>query len=174
MSRTSRPVRAAVGGTNRRAGLRGDGTGSRVTERDDPEAVEVVTLESLMDHYGIDSVDLLKLDCEGAEWDILPAAERVLPRVRQICMEFHCERGWTRREAGGLAASARLHRVSHGRPLEWAALGDAIGRPAPAIGLTPRLSSPRSLAGTLDWGKAFDRDPSFSSRNAGQSPIFAT
>jgi hypothetical protein len=37
----------------------------------------------------------LKLDCEGAEWDILPAAERVLPRIRQISMEFHCERGWT-------------------------------------------------------------------------------
>jgi FkbM family methyltransferase len=89
------PVRAAVGGTNRRAGLRGDGVGSRVTEGNDSDAVEVVTLESLMDHYGIGSVDLLKLDCEGAEWDILPAAEQVLPRVRQICMEFHCERGWT-------------------------------------------------------------------------------
>jgi hypothetical protein len=37
----------------------------------------------------------LKLDCEGAEWDILPASEVVLPRVRQIAMEFHCERGWT-------------------------------------------------------------------------------
>jgi hypothetical protein len=35
------------------------------------------------------------LDCEGAEWDILPAAESVLPQVRQIAMQFHCERGWT-------------------------------------------------------------------------------
>ena len=89
------PVRVAVGGINRRAGLTDDGMASRVTERDDVEAVDVVTLESLMDQYGIGSVDLLKLDCEGAEWDILPAAERVLPRVAQICMEFHCERGWT-------------------------------------------------------------------------------
>ncbi len=64
-------VRAAVGGTNRRAGLSGDGMGARVTEGGD-DGVEVVTLESLMDRYGIDSVDLLKLDCEGAEWDILP------------------------------------------------------------------------------------------------------
>ena len=55
----------------------------------------MVTLERLMEDYSIDTLDLLKLDCEGAEWDILPAAERVLPRVRQICMEFHCERGWT-------------------------------------------------------------------------------
>ena len=36
------------------------------------------------------------MDCEGAEWDILPAAEAVLPRVRQIAMEFH--------SAGGLDA----------------------------------------------------------------------
>jgi FkbM family methyltransferase len=87
-------VRAAVGGTNRRAGLSGDGMGATVTEGGD-DTVEVFTLETLVDDYGIESVDLLKLDCEGAEWDILPAAERVLPRVRQICMEFHCERGWT-------------------------------------------------------------------------------
>jgi hypothetical protein len=55
----------------------------------------MLTLERLMEDYSIDTLDLLKLDCEGSEWDILPAAERVLPRVDQICMEFHCERGWT-------------------------------------------------------------------------------
>ena len=89
-------VRAAVGETSRRAWAHGWRCRIResasATSR---ETVEVMTLEWLMDAYGFDSVDLLKLDCEGAEWDILPAAERVLPRVRQICMEFHCERGWT-------------------------------------------------------------------------------
>lgn len=54
-----------------------------------------LTLTALMAAEGLDAVDLLKLDCEGAEWDILPAAEEVLPNIRQICMEFHCERGWT-------------------------------------------------------------------------------
>ena len=60
-----------------------------------PDRVRMMTLSGLMAEQGIDRIDLLKLDCEGAEWDILPAAEGVLPRVRQICMEFHCERGWT-------------------------------------------------------------------------------
>jgi FkbM family methyltransferase len=88
-------VRAAVGGACRRTGITAGGVASRTSERDDHETVEMLTLDRLMDLHGIHSVDLLKLDCEGAEWDILPAAEGVLPRVRQICMEFHCERGWT-------------------------------------------------------------------------------
>ena len=86
----------------------------------------MVTLERLMEDYSIDTLDLLKLDCEGAEWDILPAAERVLPRVRQICMEFHCERGWTAAKLARLAARARLHRVAHSGPLERAAVGEAV------------------------------------------------
>lgn len=61
-------------------------------DRDTPRTL---TLEGLMSRCGLAAVDLLKMDCEGAEWDILPAAESVLPRVRQVAMEFHCERGWT-------------------------------------------------------------------------------
>jgi hypothetical protein len=37
----------------------------------------------------IESIDLLKLDCEGAEWSILPAAVELLPKVKQLCMEYH-------------------------------------------------------------------------------------
>ena len=63
----------------------------------DGDAITVcmTTLPKLMQDYGIQRVDLLKLDCEGAEWDILPTAEDVLPRIRQICMEFHCRGEWT-------------------------------------------------------------------------------
>jgi FkbM family methyltransferase len=59
------------------------------------EDVRQTTLPRLMDDYQLPHIDLLKLDCEGAEWDILPAAETAFPRIRQICMEYHCERGWT-------------------------------------------------------------------------------
>jgi FkbM family methyltransferase len=59
------------------------------------ETVRLTTLSHLMQEQGINQIDLLKLDCEGAEWDILPDAEAVLPKIRQICMEFHCARGWT-------------------------------------------------------------------------------
>src|SRR5208337_3994018 len=49
----------------------------------------------LMKELAIERINLLKLDCEGAEWDILPAAEEVLPKIQQICMEFHSMQGWT-------------------------------------------------------------------------------
>src|SRR5918995_5689793 len=65
------------------------------TAQGSAEQIDSRTLPQLMSDFHLDRVDLLKLDCEGAEWDILPAAESVLPRIRQIAMEFHCERGWT-------------------------------------------------------------------------------
>jgi len=68
------------------------------------ETVRLTTLPQLMRDHGIERIDLLKMDCEGAEWDILPAALEVLPRIRQICMEYHPARGWT---AEKLAAMLR-------------------------------------------------------------------
>jgi FkbM family methyltransferase len=59
------------------------------------DPVRTMTLEQLIQECGLTRIDLLKLDCEGAEWGILPAADRVLPLVRQISMEFHCLHGWT-------------------------------------------------------------------------------
>jgi len=86
-------AQAAVGGTSKYVSIAVAGMASRVAEPG-AEPVRMTTLERLMDDYGFEAVDLLKLDCEGAEWDILPASDHVLPRIRQICMEFHCERGW--------------------------------------------------------------------------------
>jgi FkbM family methyltransferase len=88
-------VRAAVGAASRTAAIDDAGMSSRVVDGVSGDAVPVVTLERLMSEQHLDTVDLLKLDCEGAEWDILPAAAGVLPRVQQIAMEFHGERGWT-------------------------------------------------------------------------------
>ena len=88
-------VHAALGAASRIAAIGDAGMSSRLVDGGSGDAVPVVTLERLMTEHQIGTVDLLKLDCEGAEWDILPAAEAVLPRVRQITMEFHSERGWT-------------------------------------------------------------------------------
>jgi FkbM family methyltransferase len=52
--------------------------------------VPATTLGSVFAEFGIERCDLLKLDCEGAEYDILyhcPAAD--LARIRQIAMEAH-------------------------------------------------------------------------------------
>lgn len=47
-------------------------------------------LASILDEASFDHVDLLKIDCEGGEYDILDAAsDEVLARVDRLCMEFH-------------------------------------------------------------------------------------
>jgi FkbM family methyltransferase len=56
---------------------------------DASERVRQVNLESFMHDHNIETIDLLKLDCEGAEWNILPGAVAQFPKIRQICMEYH-------------------------------------------------------------------------------------
>jgi hypothetical protein len=62
-----------------------------ITDSSD-EAIRQVTIETLIQRIG-GSVDLLKLDCEGAEWEILKPS-RCWAVVRNIRMEYHLyERG---------------------------------------------------------------------------------
>jgi FkbM family methyltransferase len=72
-----------------------NGTTHRMRASSDAEDVTRVvvrgmTLRALMESLGLDHIDLLKLDCEGAEGHILPScSEETLSRVRRIAMEFH-------------------------------------------------------------------------------------
>jgi FkbM family methyltransferase len=53
-------------------------------------SVESVTLEEILSRHTIEAVDLLKMDCEGAEFEILETASPdTLNRVRRIAMEVH-------------------------------------------------------------------------------------
>jgi len=87
-------VRAALAGDEGITNANRDGS-QYATPAAAAEQVPMISLARLVADLGLARIDLLKLDCEGAEWDILPAAEPVLARVRQICMEYHAERGWT-------------------------------------------------------------------------------
>jgi len=52
--------------------------------------VRCTTLSAILRDNKIDRVDLLKLDCEGAEWEIFPAtSDEDLGKIRQIVMEVH-------------------------------------------------------------------------------------
>jgi FkbM family methyltransferase len=52
--------------------------------------VPCATLLDILDASGFAQVDLLKLDCEGAEYEILyNAAEACFARIREIRMEYH-------------------------------------------------------------------------------------
>lgn len=53
-------------------------------------SVPIVTLDNLFNDYHIDRCGLLKLDCEGAEYEILlNASDASLRRIRHIAMEYH-------------------------------------------------------------------------------------
>ena len=52
--------------------------------------VECTTLEKVMVENQIDSIDFLKMDCEGAEGEILLSApQEVIDKIDKISMEFH-------------------------------------------------------------------------------------
>ncbi|NCP87341.1 MAG: FkbM family methyltransferase [Anaerolineae bacterium CG_4_9_14_3_um_filter_57_17] len=64
---------------------------------DSPEAgavtVFAISLAELLEKQSIRSCDLLKLDCEGAEYDILlPASAETLARIQRIVLEYHDNR----------------------------------------------------------------------------------
>jgi FkbM family methyltransferase len=51
---------------------------------------EAVTLPEIFDRHAVDRCDVLKIDCEGAEYDLLRACpSSVLDRVDRIALEFH-------------------------------------------------------------------------------------
>jgi FkbM family methyltransferase len=82
--------------------------GSGVAER-----VPALSLNELLDGFGLGEVDLLKLDCEGAEFDVLLSSDdRVLRRNRVIVGEYHSanpgeqERLIARLKAAGFHASS--------------------------------------------------------------------
>jgi hypothetical protein len=70
------------------------------------DQVDVLTLDELLDRLGIERVDFLKLDCEGAEYGILNTATDVLlQRIGCISLEFH---DLKRPDATGLDLVKRL------------------------------------------------------------------
>jgi FkbM family methyltransferase len=56
----------------------------------DQNAVKSVTLEGIFERETIDKCDLLKIDCEGAEYPILFCTpEEVFERIERIILEYH-------------------------------------------------------------------------------------
>lgn len=52
--------------------------------------VETISLATLMRRLGLTKIDILKLDIEGAEFDLIAATpNQILQRINQITVEFH-------------------------------------------------------------------------------------
>lgn len=61
----------------------------------EPRALPSVSLAELLDAHGLDSVDLLKVDCEGGEYDIFPdTPDAVFDRIDNIVFEYHAVDGY--------------------------------------------------------------------------------
>lgn len=89
----------AVGDRDGTGQLLDDGPSNQARLTPDSGAVTVpmVSLETVLERVGSE-LDLLKLDCEGAEWEILRPGPG-WARVRHIRMEYHLFRGETAEEA---------------------------------------------------------------------------
>lgn len=63
-------------------------------------AVPGISLSQLLRDHAVESVDLLKIDCEGGEYAILETTPTdVLSRIRNIVFEYHdIDGGWARLE----------------------------------------------------------------------------
>ncbi|MFZ3070459.1 MAG: FkbM family methyltransferase [Anaerolineaceae bacterium] len=65
-------------------------TVEQATPNDDSSRVPVITLGQLTAEFIHEPIDLLKLDCEGAEYRILlPSNHETMLRIRRIVMEYH-------------------------------------------------------------------------------------
>ena len=78
------------------------------------ETVPVVTLDDALHDYGIERVDLLKLDLEGAELAALRGAARSLKSgvIRVVAFEFGCPSIYSRvffHDLWGLLAGYGFH-----------------------------------------------------------------
>ena len=65
--------------------------GTQVREGDDfsGDSVKSLKLDTLLFHYGIHRIDLLKIDIEGAECEVFKNAQMWIGRIEAICIELH-------------------------------------------------------------------------------------
>ena len=54
------------------------------------QEVETITLSDIFLKYGLDEIDFLKMDCEGAEYDIiLNSPKSILNKIKKMSIEIH-------------------------------------------------------------------------------------
>jgi FkbM family methyltransferase len=83
---------AAIGPCSGTGRIYGDGAAANLFgKRGGPgREVRLITLSQLMEEQHLDRIDLLKMDCEGAEHETLAkATPPVLRRIRRIVLECH-------------------------------------------------------------------------------------
>ena len=63
------------------------------TENENYESVEAISLNDIFAKEGLSCVDLLKLDCEGSDYDIIATTDvATFAKIREIVLEYHDDR----------------------------------------------------------------------------------
>ena len=100
------PIRAAVTAERRSATvyLSREGTGSHsilaefAGQPSGQQRVDGVTLPDVFEQHQLDTCDFLKLDCEGAEYEILHSLPLAwYRRIRRLAVEYHTKPGAPKR-----------------------------------------------------------------------------
>ncbi|TNC21870.1 FkbM family methyltransferase [Amycolatopsis alkalitolerans] len=117
-------VRCAIAGTSGTVFVEdtSDYNANGITGEPGGVRVRAETLDDLVRRFGLDRIDLLKMNIEGAELAVLDAARDVLPRVRNLvvsCHDFKADRGgphWQRTFGGVRALLTDAGYTLHARP----------------------------------------------------------
>jgi len=131
----------------------------RTDNNDAIETIQVpsITLRALLAQLNIESVDLLKMDIEGAEIDVLnECPDDLLCRVKQITVEFHDFNGLISRESA-VGVIDRLHQLGfHVFPMWMRSHGDTlfVNRSITKLGNFDRIWS-RRVVRNWWWTKRF-------------------
>lgn len=82
-----------------------------------PRSAPAITVRELLGWFGVEEVDFVKMDVEGAEWQLLgdAAAAEWAPRVRSLLVEVHGGEGRERmaRSLADLGFRATTRRLRH-------------------------------------------------------------
>lgn len=114
------PARAALSGTPGRLKLftnRGGGgfhsvLQGRAVDQTDFETVDTLALRDVFDDHAIERCGFLKLDCEGAEYDILEnLPDEYFARIDKLIMEYHVNGLAEEDHADADRLAARLERL---------------------------------------------------------------
>ncbi len=90
-----KPVKLAVGDKMGKVQLFVDkfntgGHSMYLTKNRHPETIDIIKLESIFRTHKLKTIDFLKIDVEGAEYDILlNVPNKILKRIKKIVIEYH-------------------------------------------------------------------------------------
>jgi len=104
----------AVGRVNGRIKLQNDSGDSLMTKTvlTDEGTIRQVAISTCLERMG-GEVDLLKLDCEGAEWEILKDTE-TLKSVKAITLEYHLDNEHDHKSILSVLQAANFKIISYG------------------------------------------------------------